>query len=175
MYTTGPAPKRVCVTELERSEALKHAHDADVAGQWGWIKTRSRLKGAAHWPRHAEDAAKYVSTCKECQLRGRGDLKVRAPMGTAPYSARPFRLEACDLKRLPLAADGERWIAVAVCHPTKFVEAAAPPNRAAEHVAEFFFREVFAGDGFVRYMLTDRGKEFRNEVATSLAAKMGIS
>ena len=175
MYTTGPAPKRVCVTEKERSEALKHAHDADVAGHWGWIKTWDRLKGAAYWPGRAKDAAKYVSTCRECQLRGSGDLKVRAPMGTIPYPVRPFRLVACDLKQLPATADGLKWMAVVVCHATKFVEAGALPSKTAENAAEFLFREVFAMYGFVRYMLTGRGKEFCNEVSTSLAAKMGIS
>ena len=35
--------------------------------------------------------------------------------------------------------------------------------------------QVFARYGFVRYMLTDRGKEFQNEVAKILSAKLGIS
>ena len=163
------------MTKEERDAALRQAHDADVAGHWKQQETWMRLKKSAYWPGYAADTSQYVATCHACQMRSSEDLKVRAPMGTLPYPVRPFRLVAVDLKQLPESADGDKWMAVAVCQTTKFVEAAPMRSKQAECVAEFLFKEVFARYGFVRYMLTDRGKEFQNEVAKILSAKLGIS
>ena len=62
-----------------------------------------------------------------------------------------------------------------MCHSSKFVEATPLPDKAAESVAEFLFRDVFARYGMVRYMLTDRGREFPNGISDALAEKLGVS
>ena len=175
MFTREPTPRRVCVTEEERQEALRLAHDEDVSGHWMGLKTWHRLKASAYWPGYKEDCVKYASSCVICQERGGTDLKVKAPMGTIPYSTKPFRLVAVDLKQLPTTSEGHKWMAVAVCHSTKFVEAAPLVDKTAESVAEFLFRDVFARYGVVRYMLTDRGREFSNGIADALAEKLGVS
>ena len=167
--------RRVCVTAKERQEALHLAHDAAVAGHYKAQNTWNRLKSAAFWPGYAQDAFHYAFTCLTRQLRSSTDMKAPAPMRTIPYPTRPFRLVACDLKKLPESALGNMWLAVAVCHSTKFVEAGPLADKQASTAASFLFREVFARYGYVRYMLTDRGAEFRNEVAGCLAEKLGIS
>ena len=63
---------------------------------------------------------------------------------------------------------------MAVCHSTKLAEAEPLENKEAAAVAEFLFRSVFPRYGFVRYMITDRGRESRNSVAEILALKMGV-
>ena len=99
MYTAGPDPKRACITGKERSAALKHAHGADIAGHWDWIKTRGRLKSAAYRPGRAGNAAKYLSTRKECQLMGqRRPESARSyetfPLPGPPLPSRSVRTEA---------------------------------------------------------------------------------
>ena len=95
-------------------------------------------------------------------------------MRSTPYPIKPFRLVAVDLKKMPSSQSGVIWMAVAVCHSTKFVEAAPLRDKTAHTVADFLFREVFARYGFVRYMLSDRGTEFSNQVAQLLSVSLGV-
>ena len=96
-------------------------------------------------------------------------------MRSGPNPKRPFHLVSVDLNRLPETDEGMEWMAVAVCRSSKFVEARALPNKEALTVAIFLLDEVFARYGYVRYMITDRGKEFCVEAADALATKLGIS
>ena len=129
---------RACVTQEERNAALKTAHDKPVAGHWGAQKTWKLLKSAALWPGHAEDCFRYALSCNTCQLRSSVDLKAPAPTQTIPYPQKPFRLVAVDMKKMPKSPCGKLWLAVAVCHSTKFVEAAALPDKKAETLAVFY-------------------------------------
>ena len=70
LYTRGEHPRRVCITDSERQEALRLAHDEGVAGHWAGLKTWHRLKQAAYWPGYAEDAHRYAATCAACQGNG---------------------------------------------------------------------------------------------------------
>ena len=175
MLLTGEStPRRVCVTKEDRDAALRQARDADVAGHWEQQKTWARLKKSTHWPGYAVDTFQNVATCHAPQMRSGGDLKSRAPMGTHPYSACPCRFVAVDPKQMPESADGDKWMTVAVCQTTKFVEAAPTRGKQAECAAEFLLKEVFAQTGFARHALIDRGKECQGDVAEIWAAKLGI-
>ena len=175
MYTREVPRRRICVFEAEREEALALAHDADVAGRWKGLRTWHRLPKSAYWPGFKEDAAGYAASCPDCQARGGTGLKVRAPMGSFPYLKKPFRLVACDLKQMPATKCGVRWMAVALCHSTKFVETGPLPAKTALCVGEFLSKGVFLRYGLARYMLTDRGGELTIGLTAVPAEKLGIS
>ena len=170
--TDGNA-KRVLLAKEEREVALKTAHSDDNAGHFGVNKTQATLRDIAKvwWPGMFEDVCKYKQTCDVCQKRSSTDLKCNQPLRTIGFPKHAMRLIGVDLKTLPRTDDGYRYLAVAVDYHSKFTFARALKTKQASEVALFLYEEIFCLCGFVRYVLTDNGKEFKNGCVSELLAK----
>ena len=101
-------------------------------------------------------------------------MRAPEPLRAIPFPRKSFRLVAIDLKKTLQSGSKTNWLAVAVFHSAKFVEAAAPPDKAAEPVTGLLFREAFARRGYVRRKLSDCGGENCNEIPPILAEKLGM-
>ncbi|ROT80449.1 hypothetical protein C7M84_000844 [Penaeus vannamei] len=71
----------------------------------------------------------------------------------------------------PLTERGNQYILVIVDFLTRFAVVRALPNKYAETVAEAV-SEVFADLGIPQTVLTDQGREFRNEILKEMAKHM---
>lgn len=60
----------------------------------------------------------------------------------------------------PIFTKGDKWIAVATDHATRYVIARAIPTSCATDVADFLLQDVILHHGVPRQLLTDRGGYF---------------
>ena len=168
---------RVLVSKEEQARAMDMAHRADCAGHYGVVKTYSSLRTQAKifWPKMWEDVCDFVSGCDDCQRRSRADLRVKHPLRPIPYPKMIMYLVGLDVKAMPAAETGERYLMVATDYATKFPFARAVKTKSGDAAADFLFEEIRTLVGYVRYTLTDNGREFRNALIKKLAARLGVN
>ena len=116
-----------------------------------------------------------MKTWEACRKSSWEDLKVATPIKPFQPTARPCSLVGVDCEKMPKGRGGLCWLAVCVDYTTNWTEARALKNKTARLVARFIFEDVFCRHGFLRYVLSDRGGEFRNKVMKELSMKLGIS
>ena len=168
---------RVLTSQEEKSEVLRHAHSSDLAGHFGVNKTHwaIRKQGKTFWHGLFEEVEEYVRSCEVCQKRNSTSLKQTVPLRTIKLPKHAMRLIGVDVKRMPLSSEGYRYLVVAIDYHSKYTFARPLKSKTAAEIAAFLFEDIFCMCGFVRYMITDNGGEFRNqEVAQLLGKKLGI-
>ena len=75
---------------------------------------------------------------------------------------------------LPITAKGNRYIIVATDYLTKWPEAEAVTQATGQRVADFIYQVIICRHGCPKYLLSDRGTHFRNEIVESLLQKFNI-
>jgi transposase InsO family protein len=76
--------------------------------------------------------------------------------------------------RLPVTANGNRWIIVAVDSATKWVVARALKEATGTEVAKFIYEEIVSQFGVPNEVLSDRGANFAAHLLESYLTTMGI-
>lgn len=68
-----------------------------------------------------------------------------------------------------------KFILVALDYLTKFVFIKAVPNKSVEEVALFIYEDILLHHGCPDIILTDNGREFKNQLIDTLCKKMNIN
>nr|XP_027217251.1 uncharacterized protein LOC113809775 [Penaeus vannamei] len=117
------------------------------------------------------DIAEYCRKCITC-AKFKGRAHPLTPLRRYPVPLEPFQMVSMDLMGpFPLTERGNQYILVIVDFLTRFAVVRALPNKYAETVAEAV-SEVFADLGIPQTVLTDQGREFRNEILKEMAKHM---
>ena len=82
-----------------------------------------------------------------------------------------MRLVGVGAKTLPLAPNGWRCLVVAADYRSRFPFSRELTSNEARPIADFLFEEVFRFRGFVRYVVSDDGNEFRNKAVWELLSE----
>jgi hypothetical protein len=118
------------------------------------------------------DIEKYIKACDVCQHKGR--TKRNNPLHPIE-SKEPFEKIGIDLVGpLTPTKDNYRYIVVAIDYCTKWSEARAIPNSAAESIIPFLYEDIFCRHGFPKEIISDRGTTFANELIKELCSKYQI-
>ena len=75
---------------------------------------------------------------------------------------------------LPESESGNRYIVVAIDNVTRWVEAAAMPDKSAKTVGDFLISHVFSRHGFPKSIQSDQGTEFVNETINEIVHQTGM-
>ena len=89
-------------------------------------------------------------------------MKVVPPLQHVGFRPRLLDLVALDLKKMPGIKSGSRQLLIIVDHFSKFVNAAALPDKTRQTVRRALQSNLFYCYGIHRAMLSDNGGEFRN-------------
>lgn len=167
---TYPTPRRVPPI-VERPLIIQKLHDE--LGHWGVQKTLYLVAKTYFWSGMSNDVKEYVAKCASCQ-KEKASFKLRTTLHPLPI-ARLFERVSLDLiGPLIKSRRGNEFIVVAIDAYSKYVIAAAIPNRLAQTVANFFFEQVICRISCPQIVRTDHGSEFKLEFA-DMCTKYGIT
>jgi hypothetical protein len=157
-----------------RDRMLHEAHTGMTGGHLGLKKTLDQIQRRAYWIDWRQRTALYCRRCPECATYHRGRLPHAAPMQEMVIGA-PFERVGIDLTGPhPRSKRGFTYILTYVDHFTKWAEAIPLRNKEACTVTDALLTEIFPRLGLPRQILSDNGREFRNQVLNELSARLNV-
>lgn len=124
------------------------------------------------WPKMLEDIKKYVEHCDTCRKFKSGMKKLeiqKVPLG------QPFSCIGIDIVGpLPKTENGNCFIIIATDHLTRWAEASALKAKTAKNVAKFIMEKRIWQLGAPEMILSDQGREFKNEIVNQLCKMLSI-
>ena len=166
---------QLLVPKKYRTEVLRMAHDAPMAGHMGISRTRERLWQEFYWPGITSDIRRYCSSCYTCQRTApRGKVR-KCPLGKAPIIETPFRRVAVDIigPIKPASQRGNQYILTVIDYATRYVEAAPLKTIRTETIAEELWK-IWTRVGFPQEIQTDRGTQFTSETMREINRLLSI-
>ena len=160
--------KSVLVVPKEMRQDLMYSlHDEKSCGHLGLTKTWERIRERFFWPKMYPDVKNYVLSCQEC---GKQKTFHQKPVGLLqplePVS-KPFQRVGLDkLGPFPESNNGNKHIFVCTDYATRTAIAAPSRLGTAEEAAKFFVSRVILEHGAPSELVTDRGREFVNDLFT---------
>ena len=147
--------------------ALQLVHASSVAGHLGIAKSIKRAKNNFYWINLDRDVKDYVQSCPLCQ-KFKGQKINVPPARQWPICEDKFQRLHMDLVRpLPVSPCGKKFICVMTDSLTRYVFTQALPDKSSLSVANAF-REFINLFGCPQQLVSDKGKEFLNEVMQEL-------
>jgi hypothetical protein len=148
-----------------RGEILEQCHNDAFASHFGVGKTFDKLAQRYYWDGYFHDAERYVKQCTWCARYKNPTRNNVAPMQKMDITVGPWERVGVDLLGpLPITQSKNQYIIVFTDYFTRWVEAVAIPNKEAQTVAVAFIREILCRYGACNELLSDRGKEFLNQM-----------
>ena len=157
-----------------RNRALRLTHSSITAGHGAVPRTLFRTRRLFYWHGMHRDIKKFCQSCLLCaRMKGRRHPVV--PIGRFPIPEEPFASLAMDLiGPLQVTEAGNKYILNVVCFLTRYAVVAPLKSKHAEDVAQALRDHVIGHYGPPKMILSDNGREFRNEVVQRLATRMGV-
>ena len=144
-------------------------------GHFGRDKTLKKVCSRYFWHSICGDVKTYVASCDKCQ-------RSNAKLQKQPGKLHPIKVHPQVWKRVgidligPLKTTqvGNKYIITCTDYFSKWVEAEGLPDKSANTVAKFLFR-LICRLGCFQICHTDQGREFVNELNSSLFDLAGIN
>lgn len=176
VFGQGHVTFTLCTGEIQvppedrRKQITSEYHSSLVGGHKGVTKTFRLIRNRFVWPEMKKDVENFVRTCISCQRQKLVRIKTRQPMVITDTPADAFDKVSMDLVGpLPITPDGNQYILTIQDNLTKYCLGFPIKNKRASTVADEFARKFIAMFGCPRAILTDRGKEFINDLLGNLA------
>ena len=157
-------PYLLIVPSILRKDIVAECHDSPNGGHHGVKKTFDRVIQRYWWKGVEKSVAAYVSSCPFCQsFKSRVGLKAGKLRPIAPPKE-PFELLGIDhLGPFKTTQRGMQHLVVCIDYATRWLEVAAVPTTASEHVESFLEKSIFCRHGTPRRLISDRGSAFTSE------------
>ncbi|MCG8045846.1 MAG: RNase H-like domain-containing protein [Candidatus Thiodiazotropha endolucinida] len=157
-----------------RPEIMRQMHDSLQGGHLGQKKTRERIQQRYFWFEMKIDINNWVLKCDTCAANKLPVHKPRAPLGHMKVGGVFDRLSVDMLGPLIETPRSNRYILVATCHFSKWVEIFALPDQTAKTCARTLLNEVFARYGICNMLLSDQGRNFESSIFQELCQMLEI-
>ena len=156
-------------------QIIEAAHNTWTGGHGGECRTANRIQTAYFWPGVTHQVQKYVQSCPRCQ-ECKGGKPPPTPLQSLPLCEGANERVHIDLfgPMRTTSASGNRLVMVVTDAYTKLAILVAIPDKSAETVAKAFFEKYICIFSVPLQIVTDRGKEFCNQVLDDLCDLLGI-
>ena len=150
---------------------LVEAHDK--LGHQGNTCTYCLIKHQYCWKGMNKDIRKYIANCTLCHTE---KVKVQNyPLQMREIPDRPFKKVPIDLvTQCETSTSGNRHILTIIDHLTGWPEAFHIPDRSADTIVSTFISKYLPEHICPRYILSDNGTEFKNNLMDQVLKQLGI-
>ena len=150
---------------------LVEAHDK-LAHQ-GNTDTYCLIKCQYYWKGMNKDILKYIANCALCH-REKAIIE-NYPLQMMEIPNRPFDKIAIDLvTECETSTSGNKHILTIINHLTGWPEAFPIPDKSADTIVSTFINKYLPVHMCLRYILSDNGTEFRNNLMDQVLKQLGI-
>jgi hypothetical protein len=166
---------RLVLPQSRVREVLRVTHDSPMGGHLGYEKTKEKIRARFFWPGMLTDIRRWVDACLVCKTRklGSGAAKVSKQHMDVEE---PFVMWSVDTAGpLPETLEGNRFYVAFMEHFTRWVEVfpcASDPD--PKLVADLLLNQIFSRFGAPGVLLSDRGKEYLNQVVEAVCNLLTI-
>ena len=166
--------KQLALPKVLRQEALRAYHDNSAGGaHLGIERVMAAMKSKYHWPRMHQEIHNYIHSCDTCQRIKRDTHALPPPLTPLPTDGR-FERWHMDFLKVHKTKEGYQYLLIVVDSFTKWIEAFPLKTQESQEVAKCLFENVFARFGAPRYLVSDRGKSFMNNLVNALCELFDI-
>jgi len=159
--------RRVVDSKVDQARILKAAHEE--SGHRGKEGTYRRVADRYWWKNLADEVAKHVRTCKECQMRdGRRMEEALHPTWVSAM----WQKVCMDIVYMPVVR-GFKYLVLARDDLSGWVEGRPLREKTAAAVAHFLWEDIVCRFGLYGRLVIDGGKE-NKAVVNQLTKKYGI-
>jgi Integrase zinc binding domain/Integrase core domain len=160
------------IRKFEMDPVLYMMHHDPTSGHFAAESMFNKIRDRYYWPQMFEDIRTYAQSCDACQRRGKS--KKTQYLHPIPVHGPFFQMGIDFVGPLPVTAQGNRYIIVAMDYLTKWPEARPVPQATAEMTASFIYEEIICRHGCPSRILTDRGTHFNNKMISRLMDRFTI-
>ena len=162
---------RLIVPKSLQQSIIKEIHEGFSGRHIGRDKTYEHIRSRFYWKGMASDVYLFISKCITCNTQ---NLKVEpSPLQDTPIARYPFQRIGIDTTgRYPVTADGNKFCLTCTDHYSGWVELFPIPDKSAMTICNVLLNQVFNRYGWPRYIISDNGSEFVNELLSQLT-KLG--
>ena len=155
------------------TDVVHYFHDIPSGGHLGADKTLAKLRQIFYWPGIKEFVQKYCVQCTKCATR-KTSKPTRSPLGHSVVLA-PLERVAVDINGpLPRSESGNAYVLVICDCFTRWTEAVALPNQAAETVAKAFVDTYVSRFGVPLSIHSDQGSNFTSSLFNDMCGLLQI-
>ncbi|GFT66009.1 transposon Ty3-I Gag-Pol polyprotein [Trichonephila clavipes] len=121
-------------------KVMKLAHESVFGGHMGVKKTKERIKYNFFWPNMSGKIAKFVQTCKGCQLRKPEKIGDRAPITPIVRPELPFEIVNIDVigPIQPPSGRGHKCVLCMMDQHTRWPEAVPLRSLTAKNACDYY-------------------------------------
>jgi hypothetical protein len=171
----GEERLKLCVPEKYIPLILWKYHDFILAMHQGITKTLLTIKAHFFFPRMHEYVQSYINTCPVCQQQKASREEIpKASFIRIPVTAHPFDRVAMDVKDMPMAVDGSKYLLVCVCEITNYPVAVPMKDQKATTIFNCFFQAVVCDHTCPKVIITDKAATFTGELSAMLYHRLRI-
>lgn len=163
---------RIVLNKSEAIEALYIAHQHPLGGHLAYNNTLNKIASRYYWPEMNKDVKRYVEECSRCQRHKRKSLNER--LHPVAVLHEPFEQIAIDVKHVSTSRGGYRYLIVAICYLTKYVEARAVKYQTAAEIALFLYEEIICRHGCPKLCITDNGTPMISELVYQVCLQFSM-
>ena len=164
---------RLAIPKLERKRIMQQAHDTKLRAHPGITIMMETLRQSVWWPSMIQDIVDYVAKCVVCQ-RGKGD-RSSVPVQPMGVPVGPWTHVSVDhVGPLPITANGNEYILVAIDRFTRWVELMAVTDTSTTTTSDCIVKYVVCRHGVMEVLGSDRGSGFVSQLAGEIYAMLGI-
>jgi hypothetical protein len=156
----------LCIPHSMQEDVLEAIHDSLFGCHFGVTKTMAKIRERFWFNRMEKFVRKYIRTCTSCQFL-KTEKKARYGMlvPIKPEVDEPFYKVGIDIMGpFHRSKAGNKFVIVACCYFSRYVEMKAVPAGTSKQVAKFLLENVIRNHGFVSKLVSDRGTCFLSKV-----------
>jgi hypothetical protein len=164
----------LCIPEKYVPALFYHYHDMMLAAHQGVIRMYLTLRAKFFTPHLFDNIRKYIQCCYQCQSR---KDKANDPLAfhvRIPYDFRPMKRISCDIKYMPISAEGDKYILFACCEFSNYVVGIPMKERTSIYIAEALLNKVVYQFGPPAQIIIDMDSALKSELMMHLYNILGI-
>ncbi|CAF1418923.1 unnamed protein product [Adineta ricciae] len=156
------------------SDVLYLYHDHPMSGHLGITRTFHKVREQFFFPRMYEHIKKYIRSCTACT---QFNVQRQKPPGLLQCEPPPdgvFEIMQMDFWKAPVRSSaGNLYVLIITDRLSKFVFARAVPSATGAAAAEMLLEDIILKHGSIRYLQSDQGTHFRNELLSAITNLTG--
>ena len=170
IYSSNTAKSRKII-ENGKKKIIKQIH-CDL-GHANYKTVYRTIKEEYYWPKMRDEIESVVRSCLECARFNKNKrMKIHYPILVGESFE---RIGIDTMGPLRESHRGCRYILVAIDYLTKYVMMKAVKSKTAEEVAKFIYEDIILIHGPPHTILSDNGREYKNEILNKLCDRMKIN
>ena len=166
-YVTSNEELRIVVPSAIQSKIIEETHAGSSGSHIGRDRTFDMLRRRYFWKGLSRQVYDYVSKCDKCNQQNL--VAQNAPLQETPIAQYPFQRISIDTcGPYPITENDNRFCVTVTDQFSGWVEVFPVPDKRATTIARILIDQVFSRHSWSRFMTSDNGTEFINEIIKSI-------